>query len=70
TLRRREGRPPLDGERSGAARAETWFPDHQVADAPGTLVARSVGHGVRFRADDLGKGFAGRGYRMTYAAAA
>ncbi len=66
-IRRRFGHELLDTESGSAGRIETWFPSHQVTGAPGTLVARSVGTGLRFRADELGRGAEGRGYRMAYA---
>ncbi|MEM9464043.1 MAG: hypothetical protein AAGA90_01650 [Actinomycetota bacterium] len=66
-IRRRAGQPLLDAETDGAVRRETWFPEQELTGAPGTLVARSVPTGLRFRSVELGKGVEGRGYRMAYA---
>jgi hypothetical protein len=68
-LRQREGTPLLDESVSGAG-TETWFPGHHLAGANGTLVSRKMGHSVRFRLDEVGRGAENRGYRMTYAPAA
>ena len=67
TIRRRAGQAYLDAEITSSNRSETWFPQHELAGASGTLVARSVGTGIRFRAVELGRGVDGRGYRMAYA---
>ncbi len=66
-MRRRNGRTLLDAEADNPARSETWFPEHELSGTPGTLVARSVGTGLRFRSVELGRGVEGRGYRMAYA---
>lgn len=65
--RRRAGQVLLDTEADGAARSETWFPEQELTGAPGTLVARSVPSGLRFRSVEIGRGVEGRGYRMAYA---
>ena len=65
--RGREGQPLLDRDQNTGPRTETWFPDHQLAGAQGTLVARLIRSGVRFRSVELPRGVEGRGYRMTYA---
>lgn len=66
-IRHRAGRPLLDAGAGGEARSETWFPEQELTGTPGTLVARSVPTGLRFRAVELAKGVEGRGYRMAYA---
>ena len=67
-VRRRAGEGLLDADMLGSdARSETWFPEHELTGAPGTLVARTVGTGLRFRSVELGRGVEGRGYRMSYA---
>ena len=66
-IRRRSGQLLLDAEGDGRSRSETWFPEQELTGAPGTLVARSVATGLRFRSVELGKGVEGRGYRMAYA---
>lgn len=65
--RRRAGLQLLDTETTGGPRSETWFPEQELTGAPGTLVARSVPSGLRFRSVELGRGVEGRGYRMAYA---
>lgn len=65
-VRRRHGDQMLDDDAVND-RSETWFPQQTLSGAPGTLVARSVQRGLRFRAVELGKGAEGRGYRMAYA---
>ena len=65
-VRRRHGDQMLDDDAVNG-RSETWFPQQTLSGAPGTLVARSVQRGLRFRAVELGKGAEGRGYRMAYA---
>ena len=56
----------VDAWRSSEAQGRT---PHalMLTGAPGTLVARSVPTGLRFRSVELGKGVEGRGYRMAYA---
>ena len=66
-IRHRGGQSMLDAGGDGATRSETWFPEQELSGAPGTLVARSVASGLRFRSVELGKGSDGRGYRMAYA---
>lgn len=65
-MRRRGGQDLLDRDAPDVARSETWFPQQELVGTPGTLVARSVGPGLRFRAVELGRGVEGRGYRMAY----
>ncbi len=69
-LRQREGTPLLDESVMSGTGTETWFPGHHLAGANGTLVSRKMGHSVRFRLDEVGRGAENRGYRMTYAPAA
>ncbi len=66
-MRRRFGLDLLDSKDRQKGGSETWFPGHQIKGAAGTLVARSVGAGLRFRADETGRGSESRGYRVALA---
>lgn len=68
-LRQRDGAGLLDDADSSGGGTETWFPDLRLTGTNGTVVTRRMGHSVRFRLDQVGRGAENRGYRMMYAPA-